>query len=303
MARGGNPQRFDMRVAGQEGLVGAEVLLGRPATPPGRTDNRVAPPPLRTFGTFPCAGLEGCTERVALRGSKCSTCAEELPRRTRHAALVDAFESASPDGSRDWCRPGDPLYAKTTARLRRGLDRLAHSPQERQFFRHLVDRAEWTPKIGGLLLLGPTGIGKSRLLIAMALTLADRARQSDDPELLRLAAGARYMNAHFLNDRQREIRENRDLWGGVKQRRLHADIAGAKNATVLFLDETGLVDDRDLTRSILRTRYEQGAWRPVIAASGCKSLAELQDFLGANVVRTIWQNGLLLDLTQVSCEP
>lgn len=240
--------------------------------------------------TFACAGLNDCTASVARRGDRCQRCVEEMPRRTRATMIATARRSVSPDGSLDWCRPGDPSYVKATAKARAALSRV--KPAERPGAEEFIDQAAWKRVNRGILLLGPTGLGKSKILASVALRILRDAEVMDPrtPEkhkTFRFMTSLRYVNGMALARAHRE------------QRLGDVDVLFhmAREASLLFLDELGYEDDRidpTLLRDLLRARYEP-VYRPTIVASGA-TLEELHERYGEAAIRTIWERGKLIDL-------
>lgn len=254
---------------------------------------RPVPPALvtKSEGAFACAGMADCTQRVSVRNSRCPRCAVEAPRLIRQQSLAMAYESVSPNGSRREIRAGTSLYEQTTQRLRAAIPAAARdtrmSPDEARALERLVVEASWNRDVGGILILGPTGIGKSKLLVAMAQGILDRAMASTNPADITLAKGVRYVNGLLLAERQR------DQW--ETGRGMVREVMEAERASVLFFDEIGYESELRLVRRILRARYDEREWMPTIAASNA-TLKELNQWYGENLIRTIWGNGLLIDL-------
>lgn len=265
------------------------------SSPPGpRAPLRPIPPPLVTRGAFPCAGLAGCYAKVGVRDSRCATCAGEVPRQDRRQRLGRAIESLSPEGCRDECRTGTAFYRKTTARLCAALPHYVKLERldaaERGSLEQLILRASIPRGVSGLLVLGPTGIGKSKLLVALGHALIDEAVVTGNADAMKVATGIRYINGLLLAEDQRAHASS----GGRGWTR---EATEARDATVLFADEIGFEANPELMKYILRARYERRRWMPVYAASNAP-LSDLHRIYGENNVRTIWENGLVLDLSE-----
>ncbi len=231
------------------------------------------PPPIITHGNFTCAGLEGCVERVFVRGGKCPRCTVELPRQLRRQLAEAALESVSPGGCRDEIRAGTKLYETTTRRIRAALP-------------HLHRLGGYTP--AEFQKLGPTGIGKSKVLVALAHQLIDTGLEGSTAAMKR-GAGVRYINLHLLSEEQRAHNA-----GGGKG--WLPKVTGAVAASELFADEVGFEGNTFLMKYMLRARYEARAWGPVYVASNAPDVDTLNGTYGENNIRTIWEHGLVIDL-------
>jgi hypothetical protein len=119
-----------------------------------------------------------------------------------------------------------------------------------------VQADHWHPRSGNLLLLGPTGIGKTRAAVALAVRL--------------LSQGAR-----DGGERWRLVRSM--VWTWVPtlelQRRQHPlghgeapEVLAAKEASLLFLDDFGVGAHREAVPDVLNARLEAGL--PTVATSG-----------------------------------
>lgn len=234
---------------------------------------------------FACAGIEGCAEPVTTREGLCPRCAVELPRRARAERIANVREALSPGGIHDFCKPGHPLYVKTTALAREAAARL--DAEHRGAALAVIEKAAWLRETGGIAILGPTGIGKSKVLVAVGLRIiaAAEERQSD-AAMFSFATGIRYVNGIKL---ARDARASK--LGAVD-----AAFQAARNASLLLFDEVGFEDGRIdplLVRDVLRDRYEP--YKPTILASGA-TLEALNDRYGAAAIRGIWERGHLVDL-------
>lgn len=238
-----------------------------------------------------CAG--GCDAEVSRRGVWCAECAKQSNVFAAELALGAAYASVSPEGGRDWCRPGDADFERamvgTPAEpgIRRMYSKLPPDARPENADA-VVMRASWSRAFGNLVLLGPTGIGKSVLMSAIALRILDRARAGklERADFL-VAAGIRYMSAAEL---AKASRRHKLGDGDPPLMRI------AKRAKVLLLDEVGFGDGRDdELYEIMRARYEP-QWKPTILASG-RTVAELVERYGATA-RCFWPKGrsMVIDL-------
>lgn len=235
-------------------------------------------------GTFSCAGLESCVERVAERRGICSTCIVEQPRRARAERIGKLRETLSPGGMYDFCKPGDKAYVKATTLARAAAMKLDND--HRGPARALIEKAAWKRDAGGVLLLGPTGYGKSKVMVALALRILVAAEdEQSDASMFDFATRIRYVNG---------IRLARDA-RAQKLGAVDAAFQDARGASLLLLDEVGFEGTIDpvLVRDLIRDRYEP--YRPTILASGA-TLAELNKRYGEAAIRTIWERGHLIDL-------
>lgn len=219
---------------------------------------------------FRCDG--GCGAAVSARGHWCRSCAADGPRRARRFALRSAFTSIDPGGVLGWCRAGTPEYVAATSRAR---ERSSDSPGKLKLFAD----ADWPLSRGGLLILGPTGFGKTRLLVAIAHHLLDAGVAGAlGPEDFKAAQRARLASGLELA----KARSDRERFGG-EPHALHE----AKEASILFLDEIGFEDQRD---SVIReiVDYRNFRQRPTLATTG-KTLDELDALYGAATRRRIYE--------------
>lgn len=290
-------RRADAPVKGLASTVG-RALPPLPAigSAPPRQPTRLVPPPLVVKGIFPCAGVSDCNNKVTVRDSRCPDCEDEVPRRARRERLGRAIESVSPEGCRDECRAGTPFYEKTTARLRAAIPHYVRLEKldaaERGTIEQIIVQAALPRNVSGMLIIGPTGIGKSKLLVALAHALIDAAINTGTPEAMRVATGVRYINGQLLAEEQRAHAAGNGR-GWIR------DVNDARDASVLFADEIGYEGNPELMKYILRARYERRSWMPVYAASNAP-LSELHRIYGENNVRTIWENGVIFDFSEAS---
>lgn len=259
------------------------VIAAKPddaADPDPKAEAGRASPPV-----YRCEG--GCNAHVHTRGRFCPVCFDLDALRLRALWLFDAYASVTLAGALSWCRVELPEYAAATAKARAALEGLPEA--ERPAARELIERARWTRATGSLVILGPTGIGKSKILIALALRVLDYALRVGGDEVvpyasrIRLATGldlARASAHHKLGDGE------------------PPPILAAKSASLLLIDEIGFESTRydpDAVRDVIYARYDAGA--PTIVTSGC-TVAEIEKRYGEAAMRRLWEpgRGRLVDL-------
>lgn len=194
------------------------------------------------------------------------------------------------DGALGWCRIGDPAYVAATSKARAIAATLAEP--HRAAALDLATTARWSRKTGNLLILGPTGVGKTRILVAIGLRILDAAVEKGDADLVDFAARIAWTTGLDLA----EARSRHKLGGGEAP-----EIARAKKASLLLLDEIGFESrrlDPDAIQNVIYARYHAGL--PTIVASG-RTTAELEDprtGYGAAALRRLWEpgRGRLVDL-------
>jgi hypothetical protein len=225
-----------------------------------------------------CEG--GCRTPVRARHDWCPSCGALAGQRARELQLVWARRSVTPDDALAWCRTGTREYLESIAGAR-----AVATPEQKV----LLERAAWTRDMGSVLILGETGIGKSKFLTAVANRVIDLAAGTSptDADRLRFAAGVRRISALDLARARAHTKfgEEPEL------------VRVAKSATLLLLDEVGYEDgkqDPHAIRDILRARYEPRPM-PVLAASGT-TYSELEHRYGAATIRTLTGRGVLIDL-------
>jgi hypothetical protein len=228
-----------------------------------------------------CAG--GCNRQVAKRGGYCDDCAAIQQFKLRAFRLLDAHRSL-PD--LPWCRIELPEYHAKVALARSVAQRLPDATRGTALA--TIDKAAWKRDTKALLLLGPTGIGKSKVALAIAHRVLDAAlRPSMSADDVRFAAGVRWANGLDVAHAHAQHR----LGGGEPE-----VIATAKRASLLVLDEIGYEDDRAgsiVVRDLIYARYD--ASRPTIATSGL-TMRELVARYGAATVRRLQELGSVVDL-------
>jgi DNA replication protein DnaC len=165
-------------------------------------------------------------------------------------------------GTQAWCGAELPDYAAATSGARAAAK--AVSPEALD----VIAGARWRRDLGSIVIVGPTGFGKSRVLIAIGLRILDRALRGVSADDLRFAAGLRMVNGlalalapsqHRLGDGEPPL------------------LATAKGATLLLLDEIGFETHLEVIRDVIFHRYDRGA--PTIVASG-RTAEELEGRYG-----------------------
>jgi len=215
--------------------------------------------------------LAGCGASVGRRGQECQPCAVAARRKRRADRLAFAYDSL-----RDWpwCRFGDPTFEERTKAVRHGVD---------------VAR-EWSTVDRGLVLLGPTGRGKTTLMVAIGLKILDAVRDDDDAtrEDVDLAAGIRFAHAS-------DIARARRGWPLGKGD--PPELTEAMDATLLLLDEMGREPEMDPTMfELFDYRYRKGL--PTIATSRLSALEIAKpERYGPDGARRMLKVGTVLDLT------
>lgn len=189
----------------------------------------------------PCMG--GCGKAVDADGDMCRPCASAWRARRREAVLRDAYASLP---SLEWCRFGNEK-AESVLRPAQELRAIMSS---------------WNRAKGSLLLLGPTGVGKSVSMVCLAHMHLDAARDNDATDeraeaRLRAVAGIRYANAADLA----RARRNYPLGHGDPPA-----LTDAYECSLLLLDELGREPDGDMTIfEVVDARARRGL--PIIAAT------------------------------------
>jgi hypothetical protein len=167
---------------------------------------RAAPDGDLTRLTFRCGGIEGCPERVEDRGAICKQCLADGPRHRRAARIATTRERLSPGGALDFCLPGNETYQQTT---RLALDAArAMALDKRKEALAVIEHAACRRSNGGMLLLGPTGIGKSKVLVAIGLRILREAEATPDLDdaSFRFATGIEYVSGVRMARAAREQR-------------------------------------------------------------------------------------------------
>lgn len=207
-----------------------------------------------------------CGAFVLNRGTWCASCAVLSAQRSRRSMIARIEARLTSNGALGWCRIGDPAYVAATEKAR--AIAAAQAEPERTEALELIAGAKWSRRRGNLLLLGPTGIGKTRILVAIGLRILDSAVERGDADLVAFAARIAWTTGLDLA----EARSRHKLGGGEPP-----EILRAKRASLLLLDEIGFESrrlDPDAVRDVIYARYH--ACLPTIVASG-RTARELED--------------------------
>ncbi len=272
---------------------------------------------------FNCPGTTGegvgCFARMPRRGGYCADCTRRNQQHLHAGRLEQAIKSVNPESARSWCRLGDTLFDVAMrgkpvpcrycgARPARDCPQCAgtglHTPGVGTLYSLLPKAAQtveasaivrgtaWSRSMGGLLIVGPTGSGKSALLSALALKILDRASKGElvgDAHLM--ARGIKFTTGLALGQalRRHRLGSNEDP----------PEIVEAKRAPLLILDEIGYEDRTFDPRSVLdvlKARYGDGRPKPTLVASG-RRFDELCEQYGTANIRTIYEPvGRVIDL-------
>lgn len=189
---------------------------------------------------FRCAGA--CDAIVAFRGSTCGPCSIRLAKEDRANLLRSAYASIPAEWP--WARFGDAFIAKVKTPT-------------------LVAAAKgWRREDGNLVLLGPTGSGKTACALAILHKILDYVRDNQcSAELIRFASKTAFVAATDLARARRESKlgDESPLEREAKTRKL------------LVLDEIGFEHQRETTiADVLDARYRLGL--PTIITSGLDEL-------------------------------
>lgn len=187
---------------------------------------------------------------------------------------VDAtIERIIPEGMR-WARLGTPEWGKVEAKERRVGD----------FVRR------WNRDAGSVLILGPTGAGKTAAAIALMFRILNRASKPEETERnVRWALGMKFIDASELGVARRNSKLG-DEAGLVEQ---------AKRASLLVLDEVGFEPFTQVPYEVVNARYLAGS--PTIITSGllCSKRKNVNEFAkryGAAFMRRITDRGGIINL-------
>lgn len=139
-----------------------------------------------------------------------------------------------------WCRVDSAEFA---ARVEERLRRVA---------------AQWQPARGSLLLLAPSGAGKTSCLVALAHRMASEASATLEPEKVDFVARTSWTSALDLT---RAMRAYRLGSGGEPEL-----VEEAVGATLLMLDELGPEQLNPVVFDVIQRRYERAL--PTLVTSG-----------------------------------
>lgn len=209
-----------------------------------------------------CEG--GCDAPVTRRLDYCSACATKNAAELRVAYLEPAYRSLP-----DWPH----------ARFGPELAKAVKSPA-------VLDAVDgWRRRQGGLVLLGPTGCGKTTAAVALAYRILDVARDRALPAAeMKFAAGMLFVSAKDLAVARRES----------KLGSMPALERAARGASLLILDELGYETRLDSTIDDLADlRYREGL--PTIATSGLTE-AEFAARYGDAVKRRLFERSVVVSV-------
>lgn len=209
----------------------------------------------------------------------CESDAEKSEFRSVRRQQVDAaMERLIPAGMR-WARFGTPEWAKVEAA----------EPRVAEFARR------WNREAGSVLILGPTGAGKTAAAIALMMRVLSRAAKPEETERnARWAFGMKFIDAAELVVARRNSRLG-DEASLVDQ---------AKSASLLVLDELGFETFSAVPYEVINARYLSGA--PTIITSGLrkftrgKQVDEFAKRYGAAFMRRITDRGGVINLWEAS---
>lgn len=284
----------DMTMLREAAARGRGTLAGVPLdfTPPpmpGAIADRIASA-FAEFGGLPPSDVVyrcRCTAVVPGRLDMCAECiaADQSYRRGR--SLADAFASVSPEGAQDWCRVGTRDYLTAVRQAIAVCERFAE-PDRTAALR--IVQGHYKRADGSLMLLGPTGVGKTAIATACALRVLDLGlRGKLDRDAMKFAVGIRFVSALDMA----RVREDTRL--GVKPPLM----LEAERATLLILDEIGFEKrgtDPTIVRDLMWDRARCG--KPTIITSG-KTRAQLENVstgYGQPMIRRIEEVGMVIDL-------
>lgn len=202
---------------------------------------------------------DGCSERARVD--------EERNRRADGLRL--AYESLPQ--SLSWCSVAEPLFASRCKS--RDLVAVASS---------------WERAHGNLLVLGPTGWGKTIAVVALLRRILDAAKESDlGMSAYSWAARSRFLTAVELVANQKRSGRNMD---GTECELLRM----AKQASILVLDEVGFEDECGAWMLELVNHRENKGFKTIMT-SGCTD-AQFRNRYGDAVHRRMTERGVCLDL-------
>jgi DNA replication protein DnaC len=208
-----------------------------------------------------CVG--GCDSVVAARGNYCQPCAESQAAQMRAMYLADASASLP---AWPWARFGAPDYERAVAKSGAVLAAAGKA---------------WRRHNNNLVLLGPTGCGKTATVVAMAYRMVESAeRATTSAKDLAFVAGLRFISAKDIATARREHK----LGAGESPLEHSAQVA-----TLLILDELGYEPQTDTAiPDIIDARYR--AQLPIIVTCGLTE-AELASRYGDATKRRLCQIG------------
>lgn len=224
-----------------------------------------------------------------------SNCAECDRKDYLEQRLLPARRSFDPTYGREdgdamqWCRVGTEAYRNAVARANDAA-RLIEDPAVRKTALDVI-AGRWTRTIGRsgwVLLLGPTGVGKTSVATAVGHKLIDFAARADGSasehrKAIRFAREARMMTGRQLAT----ARQRHRLGEGDP-----GEVLIAYDASLLVLDEVGR-DSPEEVRDVVFHRAR--ASRPTIMTSSLTK-DRFASWIGIDMVRRIEENGVVVDL-------
>jgi hypothetical protein len=188
--------------------------------------------------------------------------------------LAEALPAKSPDGEREERRIEARKILHRLPEFARagGIGHRVHDARLRESV------AAWGWGAPGLMLLGPTGIGKSSAAAALLVRLLVQGWRD---------GGARWDAARWIrwfsaDDLSRARREHPLGRGDAPE------LYDAEGASLLVIDDAGWDREPDCVSSVLAKRYERKL--PTIITSG-RTIEELSVHYGAAVIRRIVDSG------------
>lgn len=219
---------------------------------------------------------EPCDVIVPSRGVYCEACAKRGTGRVRN--MLGPAQRSLPQW--DWCRFGSPEFKRLSERAKAAVQ--------------IAEK--WKPTTSGsLLLLGPTGYGKTITAVALAhrvidkaLSILDNAVPLDSGQALaavRLARGLRFVVGTDLA----LARRRHPLGEGEAPL-----VTECEEASMLVLDEIGYEAQHDTAAfDVLDQRYRKS--RPTVVTSGLTHAAFSQRY-GDAFARRLRDGGKLVDM-------
>lgn len=194
---------------------------------------------------------------------------------------------------RDLCDTCKAIRVQESRRLRMS-DALRTMPESFHSWAEVTAKADrrivealrgWERSKGNLVLLGPTGVGKTTAVCARVRGIIDTAiRGKVDPEAIAFAAGIRWIDAPTLSRATRQYALGRGE---------PPDVTESICATLLVLDELGYEQSRDRAiADVIEQRYNRQLL--TISTSG-RTRAEMVTQYGDAVFRKLIAGGSVID--------
>lgn len=192
----------------------------------------------------------------------CFAAGERRLRLDRVRARVDALMRSLPPWP--WARVGDSRWAERV-----------------RVERYRAFAAKYEPRLGNVVLTGPSGAGKTAAMCAAAARLASAAVDAADDRAT--ICGALWTDAHAL---VRAAREHR-LGAGPC-----AEVLAAARTSVLWLDELGQESRTEVLFELLDARYQHGL--PTVVTTGLR-VDELRSRYGEALTRRLVERGTVVE--------